>query len=97
MLKRIENLRKSFESLEVDAILVTSQTNHRYFTKFDNGDGCLLITKKNAYAFEDFRYTEIANKLLKDVYTVIQLKGKRSEWLGNVIKDEYIGTIGIED
>ena len=97
MIKRIERLRQSFDNLGVDAIFITSQTNHRYFTKFDNGDGCLLITKKNAYAFEDFRYTEIANKLLKDVYNVIQLKGKRSEWLGNIIKSENIGSIGIED
>ncbi|MBQ4509700.1 MAG: aminopeptidase P family N-terminal domain-containing protein, partial [Clostridia bacterium] len=47
MIKRINRLRESFDRLEVDAILITSQTNHRYFTKFDNGDGCLLITKKN--------------------------------------------------
>ncbi|MBO5439403.1 MAG: aminopeptidase P family protein [Clostridia bacterium] len=97
MINRIKRLRESFDSLGVDAILVTSQTNHRYFTKFDNGDGCLLITRKNAYAFEDFRYTEIAEKLLKDVYTVIQLKGKRSAWLGDAIKSENIKCVGIED
>ena len=97
MLKRIERLRASLDGLEVDAILITSQTSHRYFTKFDNGDGCLLITKKNAYAFEDFRYTEIANKLLSGAYTVIQLKGKRSDWLGSVIKSECIKSVGIED
>ena len=35
MLKRIENLRSQFDALGVDAVLVTSRTNHRYFTKFD--------------------------------------------------------------
>ena len=64
MIKRIEKLRKKFDALGVDAVYITSQTNHRYFTKFDNGDGSLLITKEKAYAFEDFRYTEIAQKLL---------------------------------
>lgn len=97
MINRIEKLRKCFDALQVDAILITSQTSHRYFTKFDNGDGCLLITKRNAYAFEDFRYTEIAEMLLSDVYTVIQLKGKRSAWLGDVIKSEGLLSIGIED
>lgn len=97
MINRINRLRDSFDTLGVDGVLVTSQTNHRYFTKFDNGDGCLLITKKNAYAFEDFRYTEIANKLLSDVYTVVLLKGKRSDWLGDVIKNEDIKSLGIED
>ncbi len=97
MINRIDKLRKCFDVLGVDAILITSQTNHRYFTKFDNGDGCLLIAKKNAYAFEDFRYTEIAQKLLSDAYTVVQLKGKRSVWLGDIIKNEGIKSLGIED
>lgn len=97
MTNRIKRLRESLDALGVDAIFITSQTNHRYFTKFDNGDGCLLITRKNAYAFEDFRYTEIAEKLLSGAYTVIQLKGKRSNWLGEVVKGESIKCIGIED
>lgn len=97
MQNRINKLRNQFDKIGVDAVYITSQTNHRYFTKFDNGDGALLITRENAYAFEDFRYIEIAQKLLKDVYTVVELKGKRSEWLGNILKKEEIAILGIED
>ncbi len=97
MEKRINELRKHFEGLEIDGAYITSKTNHRYFTKFDNGDGALLITKQNAYAFEDFRYIEIATKLLSDNYTVVQPRGKRSEWLGEILKKEGIKKLGFED
>ena len=91
MVKRIENLRKHFDNLEVDAVIITSRANHRYFTKFDNEDGYLFITKNEAYAYEDFRYTEIANKLLSPVYKVCQKLP-----LANLVKDLSIKSIGIE-
>ncbi|MBQ7760910.1 MAG: aminopeptidase P family protein [Clostridia bacterium] len=97
MENRIKILREKMTEKEIDGVYLTSRTNHRYFTKLDNEDGALLITKTGAYAFEDFRYTEIAEKLLKDCYTVIQPKGKRSEWLGNILKKEGVKKLGIED
>ena len=97
MENRIKILREKMAEKEIDGIYLTSRTSHRYFTKFDNEDGALLITQNNAYAFEDFRYTEIAEKLLKDCYTVIQPKGKRSEWLGDILKKECVQRLGIED
>ena len=97
MINRINNLRSSFDSLGVDAIFLTSRTSHRYFAGFDNEDGALLITKKNAYAFEDFRYIEVAEKQLAGTYNVVMLKGKRSEWLGNILSSENICTLGFED
>ena len=97
MINRINKLRTSFDSLGVDAIFLTSRTSHRYFAGFDNEDGALLITKKNAYAFEDFRYIEVAEKQLKGTYEVVMLKGKRSEWLGGVLSSEEIKSLGFED
>ena len=97
MKRRIDILRKELERLEIDAVYLTSKTSHRYFTGFDNEDGAILITKQGAYAFEDFRYTEIANKLLSGVFTVIQPKGKRSIWLGEIIEKESIQKLGVED
>ena len=91
MLKRIENLRSQFDALGVDAVLVTSRTNHRYFTKFDNEDGYLLITKKEAYAYEDFRYIETAQKLLSPVYTVCQTLN-----LSSLVTELGIKSLGIE-
>ena len=76
---------------------MTSRVSHRYFTGFDNEDGSLLITQANAYAFEDFRYTEYAEKALAGIYTVIQPKGKRSEWLGELLLQNQVMSLGFED
>ena len=85
------------EEKSLDAIYITSRTSHRYFTQFDNEDGALLITTKKAYAFEDFRYIETATKQLGSIYEVIEPKGKRADWLGSILKDENISTLGFED
>lgn len=92
MVNRINKLREKFDTLGVDAVYVTSQTNHRYLTKFDNGDGFLLITKDKAFAFEDFRYVEIAEKLLGGTYTVLDPKQ-----VYETIANEGIRVLGIED
>lgn len=92
MEKRIEKLRSKFEEAGVDAVYITSGTSHRYFTKFDNCDGSLLITKDKAYAFEDFRYAEIANELLGGTYTVLDPRQSKE-----IIESENISVLGIED
>ena len=95
MIDRISKLREQFDKLEVDAVYISSRTSHRYFTKFDNEDGSLLITRKNAYAFEDFRYIEVANELLSGVYTVIEPKKKG--YLEELLQAEDISALGFED
>lgn len=97
MINRINSLRSKLRELGVDGVFIASRTSHRYFTKFDNEDGSLLITMKNAYAFEDFRYIEVASELLKDTYTVVEPKGKRSAWLGDILQKEGITALGFED
>ncbi len=96
-MKRINNLRQKMAEKSLDAVYLTSRTSHRYFTQFDNEDGALLVTQKNAYAFEDFRYIEIAQKLLGDKFIVVEPKGKRADWLGNILKEENISVLGFED
>ena len=97
MENRIKILREKFDSLGVDAIYLTSRTSHRYFTAFDNEDGALLITNNGAYAFEDFRYIEVATKNLSGTYTVVEPRGKRSVWLGEILKSENVKRLGFED
>ena len=95
MKNRIDKLREKFEELGVDGVYLTSRTSHRYFTRFDNEDGSLLITKKNAYAFEDFRYVEAANELLSGVYKV--LEPKKNDYLEDIVNKEGVSLLGFED
>lgn len=94
MLQKIEKLRAKFDALKIDACLITGAVSHRYFTGFDNPDGALLITYDKAYALEDFRYEETAEKHLHGIYTVLSpKKGLISELLA----ENKITSLGIED
>lgn len=92
MENRIKKLRLGFDKLGVDAVLITSRANHRYFTKFDNGDGYLFITKSCAYAHEDFRYIETATKCLGSVYSV----NEKPLDFASILKNEGITKVGVE-
>lgn len=93
MLKRIENLRKQMQSREIEAVILTARVSHRYFTGFDNEDGALLITTNSAYAFEDFRYFEHAERALAGKYKVIRSLNE----LGSILKENNIKKLGFED
>ena len=94
---KINLLRDSFDALKIDACLITSGVSHRYFTTFDNHSALLLITRENAYALEDFRYIEIAKKVLNGIYQAIDPSGKPFSCLNDIISKEKIHTIGIEN
>ncbi|MBO5212155.1 MAG: aminopeptidase P family protein [Clostridia bacterium] len=97
MIKKFNALRSSFEVLGVDAIYLTSSVSHRYFTGFENPDGAILITQDEIFAFEDFRYTEIANELLGSFCKVIAPQKSFKDELIDVINDKKLIRIGYED
>lgn len=47
---------------EIDAALLTSRINRRYFSTIDIEDGYILITREKAYYLTDFRYIESVKK-----------------------------------
>lgn len=55
---RLERLRKHFQPLSIDGLLVTNSLNIRYLTGFSlmDGDGCLLVTNDRAIMITDDRY-----------------------------------------
>lgn len=44
----------------VDAALIVTPRNRRYFTEFDSSDGFLLVTRKGSVFYTDSRYIEAA-------------------------------------
>ena len=97
MIKRINQLQGKLDSLGVDAIYLASAVCHRYFTSIDNPDGHLLITKEKAYAFEDFRYTEVANNTLSGVYTVLEPRRDFTSQLNEIFASDGIKRLGYEN
>ena len=57
MKHRIEALRKSLSASSLDAALITSKENIRYYSGFTSSECMYLVTNKSAYLVTDFRYT----------------------------------------
>jgi len=85
------------EELSLDAIYVSSDVNHRYFSAYNNPDGWLFITRERPYVFADFRYIEAAQAEADKICKVIMPEGKRKDYLGAIIKSDSVHTIGYED
>ncbi|MEG2380969.1 MAG: aminopeptidase P family N-terminal domain-containing protein [Oscillospiraceae bacterium] len=89
--------KKLLEMLKnVDAVLLTSPHNMRYFSEFDGGEGYVLTCKHARYVLVDSRYTEIATLMAKD-FSVIEFSGNLFEKLQDIIKENNVKSIGFED
>lgn len=97
MKERIELLKARLDAQKIDACLFMSRVSHLYFAGFDNSDAVLFITKESAYAFEDFRYIEIAHNTLDGIYTVVKPEKSVSDYINDIIATEKISCIGIEN
>ena len=49
----------------IDAALIVTPCNRRYFTGFNSSDGFLLVTRKGSIFYTDSRYIEAAQKQIK--------------------------------
>lgn len=72
MKQRIETLREILAGSSLDAALVTSGVNIRYYSGFTSSDGLLLVTRKAAYLVTDFRYTIQAKAQTKGCCDVVE-------------------------
>ena len=72
MKHRIEALRKSLISASLDAALITSGENIRYYSGFSSVDGTFLVTHKSTYLVTDFRYTIQAKAQTKGLCEVVE-------------------------
>lgn len=97
MTNRISALRDKMSKKGMDAIIVTSKENHRYFGTYNNPDGWLLITGKNAYMLADFRYIEAAKREANKDFKVIMPEGKFVDEIHNLIVSENAKIVGYED
>jgi Xaa-Pro aminopeptidase len=57
--KSIENLQQKLPK-DIDAAIIVSDINRRYFTAFNATDGLLFVTRQRACLLVDFRYIEAA-------------------------------------
>lgn len=98
MKQRVEKLRAEMRARALDAVLIFGGVNHRYFSGFDNPDGILLIAHDEAFAFEDFRYTEAARREIDgETFKVVMPEGPRGAWLPDYLASCGAAAVGYED
>lgn len=76
--KRIEQLQKSIGK-EFQALLVTDLNNIRYLSGFSGSSAILLVTKKEAVFFTDFRYQQQSAKEVGDAAEIVIHKSNMLE------------------
>ncbi len=80
---------------DVDALIISSPYNRRYFTDFKSSAGIAFITKERSYFLVDFRYIEKAKATIKNSQCIMLTK--RKEQLSEIIEKENVKRIGFED
>ncbi len=64
--KRIEALQAAMVTAQIDAVFLYSSINRTYFTGLTTSNGLLLVEQQGApLFFTDFRYMEVAHRVLK--------------------------------
>ena len=72
MKQRLETLRANLRKNGLDAALITSGVNIRYYSGFTSPDAIFLVTHKKAYLVTDFRYTIQAKAQTKGCAEVLE-------------------------
>ena len=92
-MNKIEELIKDMPD-EIDAVIVKNGFNRFYFTNFSSTAGVLVITKKSAYFLLDFRYFEMAQKVVKGVKIICF--SDVFEEINKIFKKENVKNVAVE-
>ncbi len=93
--RRIAALRELF-SENYQGLLITDLKNIRYLCGYSGSCGTLLITRKEAIFFTDFRYQEQSAAEIGDVAEIVIFKNNQIELLKDRIKKARIKALGVE-
>ncbi len=93
----LKQIQKRLAATEAEGLLVSSELNQRYLSRFDYSDGLLLITPAHAYLLADSRYTEAAKMSVSSEWEVIRPTESMNETLMDLIGQHGIRRLAIED
>jgi Xaa-Pro aminopeptidase len=81
---------------DLDAFLVTGLSNVRYLTGFTGSCGWVLLLKKSAVFFTDFRYQEQADTQVGGAAEIVVYKNSMLEALEGFLKKKKVRRLGVE-
>jgi len=91
----LKQIRKHFKNF--NALFISDPLNVYYLTGFTGSRGLILITKRKAYFFTDFRYLEYAQKIVPEEFEVVQIDKKWKEDWPKLLKKYRIKKLGYEE
>ena len=98
MLDRCNRLMTEAQKKGLDAVLVMSQINWRYFSGFTGSNAILLITPERRILLTDFRYTIQANQQTNGVFEVVEVsRSIGMDFISNELKRIGAKRVGFED
>jgi Xaa-Pro aminopeptidase len=92
---KLEKLKSSFEKLDIDGLLITSNYNRRYISNFTGSAGVVLVGKGRSLFITDFRYVEQATKQCQG-FEIVQHSGTLVEEVATQAKKLGIKKLGFE-
>lgn len=95
-MNRTDRLREQMKANGWDAVIVSSEINQRYLSRYPFTDGLLLITLYNAELLTDFRYYEDAEKKADKLYTVVT-PDARFPHIKEFFDRDGVKTVGVEN
>lgn len=90
---RIKRLSQQLPE-NIDAALITSGVNRRYYTGFNSSAGTLLVTGKEAVLLLDSRYVEAGSRKVTDARVILMTD--MAKQLNELFEELGVKTIGIE-
>lgn len=94
MKQSLKNLMSKLPS-GIDAAIITSDENRRYFTDMKSSAGTLLVTAKKAYFIIDFRYIEKAKNVVIDCDVILQENDIFAQ-IDKIFSENNVKTVAIE-
>lgn len=92
---RLNKLRSKMSGMNLDAILVSSPENRRYFSSFTGSFGNLLITTKDQFLVTDFRYVEQA-EMQSSEFSIVRMSGAGFSWILDLLNKNNNINLGFE-
>lgn len=93
-MENVTELRRQFDNLGIDGLVITSPFNRRYMTGFTGTSGTVLISQNEAKFITDFRYVEQAANQAKG-YEVVENRNAVEE-VASQAKNIGITKLGFE-
>lgn len=95
---RLVKLREALLQKDLEAVVIFSRENRRYFADFAGSSGALIITGSEALLLTDFRYYAEAQTKSSNYFEVIQHPGGQlTDSVGEQLKKLELKNVGVEE